>query len=231
MPSHSSGLSLGEVFSEAFRVLREKPIIIVPSLLPFLWLLVISFIGPTVILALFYVDPYGFGPEFAAPTLFGLLAGYALFTLIFFVLYMIAAGMTVELVRQAYDESRVRFGEALGEAMRRMGQLLLATLLVGILVGIGEFLFILPGLILLFLFWFVPQAIILDEEGGVSSLGRSIEFFRENAWDAFILVLLSIVIYSVLLLLSWIPVLGAILLLFGMPYLTALSTVLYLDRT
>ncbi len=231
MLSHRSGLSLGEVFSEAFRVLREKPIIIVPSLLPFVWMLLISFIGPAVILTLFYADPYGLGPEYAIPTLFGVLAGYTLFTLIFFVLYMIAAGMTVELVRQAYDESRVRFGEAFTETIGRIGHLLLATLLVGILVAVGEFLFVLPGLILLFLFWFVPQAIMVDEESGASSLGRSIQFFRENAWDAFILVLLSIVIYSVLLLLSWIPLIGAILLLFGLPYLTALSTVLYLDRT
>ncbi len=219
MSSHRSGLSLGEVFSEAFRVLREKPIIIVPSLLPFVWMLLISFIGPAVILTLFYADPYGLGSAYATPTLFGLLAGYTLFTLIFFALYMIAAGMTVELVRQAYDESRVRLGEAFSETMRRIGHVLLATLLV------------LPGVILMFLFWFVPQAIMVDEEGGVSSLGSSIRFFRENAGDAFILILLSIVIYSLLLLLSWIPVIGAILMLFGMPYLTALSTVLYLDRT
>jgi hypothetical protein len=231
MPGSSSGFSLGETFSEAFRVLRENPIIIVPSLLPFVWMLLVSIIGPILIMSLFYVDPYGLGPEYAVPTTFGFLAGLTLYTVIFFVLYMLASSVTIELVRQAYDESRVRLGEAFREALRRAGHVLLATLLVGVSVAIGELLFVLPGIILMFLFWFVPQAIMIDEEGGVSSLGQSIAFFRENTWDAFILILLSIVIYSLFLVLSWIPVVGAILLLVGMPFLTAVNTVFYLNRT
>lgn len=224
------GRGLGDLFTRSFQLLLEKPAIIVPTLLPFLWLLIVSIIGPGVILTLFYTDPYGLGAAYATPTLMGVLAGYTLFTLIFFALYMIAEGMTVELVRQAHDESRANLGEAFGATMNHIGHLLLATLLVGILVAIGELLFVLPGLILMFLFWFVPQAVMLDDEGGLSSLGQSYHFFRENGGDAFILVLVSIVIYSLLALLSWVPVIGALLLLVGMPFLSTWGTLLYLER-
>lgn len=230
MSRSGMGKSLGALFSESFRLLLEKPLIVVPSLLPFLWLLVISIIGPGVILTLFYTKTSFYGATYVTPSFIGVLAGYALFTLIFFALYMIAEGMTVVLVRQAYDESRTDLGEALSVTMGRIGHLLLATLVVVVLVTIGELLLVIPGLIMMFLFWFVPQAVMLDDGGGLSAIGQSYRFFRENVGDAFVLILVSIVLYSLLGLLSWIPVIGAILMLAGMPILSTWGTLLYLER-
>ena len=228
MAIRTSGMSIGEIFGEAFRLLKENPVIIVPTLLPFLWLLVVSILGPSMILMVFLRDdPY---EVYMTGGYFAIIAGYILFVLIFAFLYMIAEGMTVELVRQAFDEGRGDLRDAFHVTLNRFGSLLLGTLLVGLLVSIGEMIFILPGIILMFLFWFVPQAVMIDEEGGASCLGRSFEFFRENAGDAFVLVLLSVILYAILLLLAWIPVIGAVLLLVGMPYMSSLTTLLYLDR-
>ena len=224
MAIRASGMSIGEIFRESFELYKKNPIITIPSLLPVLWLLIMSIISPAVFMALFASDPYMTGGYLA------MMAGYVVFFLVFIFLFLIAEAMTVEMIRQAYDEGRTHLGEAFRVTLERLGPLLLGTLLVTILVSVGEFLFVLPGLILMFLFWFVPQAIIIDEEGGFGCLGRSIQFFRENAGDAFLIGLLSIVLYGVLVLLTWIPVIGAILMFAGMPYLVSLSTLLYIDR-
>ncbi len=71
---------------------------------------------------------------------------------------------------------------------------------------------------------------MLDDEGGVSSFRRSFQFFRENAMDAFILVLVSLALYMILQALTVIPVIGEILMLAAMPYLITLTTLLYIDR-
>ena len=175
MAIRTSSMSIGEIFRESFELYKENPIIIIPSLLPVLWLLIMSIIGPAVFLALFAANPYMTGGYLA------MMAGYVVFFLVFVFLFLIAEAMTVEIIRQAYDEGRTHLGEAFHVTLERLGPLLLGTLLVTIFVSVGEFLFVLPGLILMFLFWFVPQAIIIDEEGGFGCLGRSIQFFRENA--------------------------------------------------
>jgi len=99
--------------------------------------------------------------------------------------------------------------------------------LVAILLTIGYIVFVLPGLILTFVLWFVPQAIMLEEEGAISSLRRSFEFVRDNFLDALIIVLVSIGLYVIL---SVIPYIGWIVLLVATPYYICLSTLLYIER-
>ena len=215
-----SGLSVGEIFLESFGVYRSNPSIIIPSLLPGLWVFIAPFVGLAGPMALFSVGAFGAGMA-------SLMVGMAVFFLIYFVLFILAEGMTVEMIGEIYDGRSASLGSALEAVLEKIGPLVIASILVATLFSIGYVIFILPGLILTFLLWFVPQAIMLEDESAVGSLKRSFEFVRDNAGDALIIVLVSIGLHVVL---SVIPFIGWILLLVAMPYSIGLTTLLYIER-
>lgn len=219
-----AGLSLGDIFRESLEIYKSNPIIIVPSLLPLIWAIIASVIGLGSLMALSSPQAFGSG-------LLAFFLGFAISILVFFILFILAGAMTVEMVKDAYQGGYASLGSAFDAAINKIGPLLIAGILVGISLAIGYIVFVIPGLILTFLLWFVVQAIMLDDEGGIGSLRRSFEFFINNAMDAFIIVLASFGLLIVLELLTLIPVIGWILMLVGMPYLIALPTVLYMDRS
>ena len=212
-----SGLSIGEVFRESFDLYKSNPSIIIPSLFPVFWVFIAPFIGLAGPLALF-----SFGLGFAS-----LIMRMVVFSLIYFVLFILAEGMTVEMIKEAYAGHSASLRGALDRVLLRIGPLVLASVLVAVLFSIGYMIFVLPGLILTFLFWFVPQAIILEDEGAIGALRRSFEFVRDNFLDALIIVLVSIGLYVIL---SAIPYIGWIVLLAATPYYICLSTLLYIER-
>jgi len=211
----SSGLSIGEVFRESLDLYKS-----IPSLLPGLWVFIAPFVGLAGPMALFSVGALGAGVA-------TLMVGMAVFFLIYFILFILAEGMTVEMIEEVYSGRSASLGSALEAVLEKIGPLVIASILVATLFSIGYVIFILPGLILTFLLWFVPQAIMLEDEGAVGSLKRSFEFVRDNAGDALIIVLVSIGLHVVL---SVIPFIGWILLLVTMPYFIGLTTLLYIER-
>lgn len=212
-----SGLSIGEVFRESFDLYKSNPSIIIPSLFPVFWVFIAPFIGLAGPLALF-----SFGLGFAS-----LIMRMVVFFLIYFVLFILAEGMTVEMIKEAYEGRSALIGRALQSVSQKISPLVIASISVAILISIGYVIFVLPGLILTFVLWFVPQAIMLEKEGAIGSLRRSFEFVRDNFLDALIIVLVSIGLYVVL---SAIPFIGWILLLTAMPYCICLTTLLYVER-
>lgn len=222
-----SGLSLGDIFRESFELYRSNPVIIVPSLL----LVILAIIAYVVGLGSLIALPLLFSPGAFGAGLFTLFMGFAIFTLVFVILFILAEAMTVEMVRDAYQGGYASLGSSLGAAIGKIGALIIAGILVGVSLAIGYIVFVIPGIILTFLLWFVVQAIMLDDEGGIGALRRSFEFFINNAVDAFIIVLASFGLLVVLGALTLIPVIGWILMLVGMPYLIALPTLLYIDRS
>jgi len=86
--------ALGEIFSRAFQIYRDNPIMIVPSLIPIaaLVLVMVIFAGYMGLVAVF-----GEG-EFIA---FSALAGLFLFIILMIVFFFLAEGMTIEMIREA----------------------------------------------------------------------------------------------------------------------------------
>lgn len=218
-------ISLGEVFVEAFEIYRSNPSIAIPALLPGAWLLTLSIILNVVGISLlslpFNTNLVGY---------FACIVGSFVGLLILWFLFLLAEGITVEMVRQASEEGEADLRGAFDGTIERFVPLLVGTVFAGLLMSAGFVLLVIPGIILAFALWFVPQAIMVDYEGGLSAIGASIRFFGENKKAAFLLILLSLALYIILLSVAWIPVLSSILLLIGMPYLVALTTVLYIDR-
>ena len=156
-----------------------------------------------------------------------MMGGTAIFLIVFFALLVLAEGMTIEMVQQAFKGGRSDLSSAWEITKGKLATLIIAAIVVSIILFIGYVLLIIPGLILTLLLYFVAQAIMIDNNGALESLGTSYNFVKANLEDSAIIVLLSIAIYFVL---SMIPLLGILLAFVAMPYLIALSTLLYIDR-
>jgi len=211
--------ALGDIFSRAFQIYRDNPIMIVPSLIPIaaLVLVMVIFAGYMGLVAVF-----GEG-EFIA---FSALAGLFLFIILMIVLFFLAEGMTIEMIREASSGNKADLSYAWQVTREKMEPLVLTSLLAGIIVAFGYVLFLIPGVILSFAFWFVAQTVMIDGKSGTEALKASYRFVEANLSDALIVVLVSLVIGTVL---PTIPFIGALLSLLSLPYIYGLATLLYLD--
>jgi len=210
---------LGEIFSRAFEIYRDNPIMIVPSLIPIAALIVglLVFAGYIGLIAVFG------GEGFIA---FSALAGLFLFIILTIVLFFLAEGMTIEMIKEASTGNRADLSNAWQATVAKMEPLVLTSLLAGIIVALGYVFFLIPGIILSFAFYFVAQTVMIDGKSGTEALKESYRFVEANLSDALIVVLASLAIGVVL---PSIPFIGALLSLLSLPYIYGLATLLYLD--
>lgn len=211
--------ALGEIFSRAFEIYRDNPIMVVPSLLPIAALIVgmVIFAGYMGLIAIF-----GEGGFIA----FSALSGLFLFLILMIVLFLLAEGMTIEMVREAASGNKADLSYAWQITRAKIEPLILSSVMAGVIVALGYMLFLIPGVILSFVFFFVAQTVMIDDRSGVEALKASYHFVEANLSDALIVVLASLAIGAVL---PTIPFIGAILSLLSLPYIYGLATLLYLD--
>jgi hypothetical protein len=211
--------ALGEIFSHAFEIYRDNPIMIVPSLIPIAAIIVglLIFAGYIGLIAVFGEEGF---------VAFSALAGFFLFMILMIVLLLLAEGMTIEMVREASSGKKADLSYAWQATMAKTEPLLLTSLLAGIIIVLGYVFFIIPGVILSFAFYFVAQTIMIDGHSGTQALKASYRFVEANLSDALIIVLVSLAIGSVL---PNIPFIGPLISLISFPYIYSLATLLYLD--
>ncbi len=212
--------ALGEIFSRAYEIYRDNPIMIVPSLIPIAVLIVglLVFAGYMGLIVVFGEE------EFIA---FSALAGLFLFIILMIVLFFLAEGMTIEMIKEASTGNKAELSKAWQATMARMEPLVLTSLLAGIIVALGYVLFLIPGVLLSFAFYFVIQMVMIDGKSGTEALKASYRFVEANLSDSLIVVLVSLAIGAVL---PGIPFIGALISLLSLPYIYGLATLLYLDR-
>lgn len=211
--------ALGDIFSRAFEIYRDNPIMVVPSLLPIAALVLgmVIFAGYVGLIAVFGER------DFIA---LSALAGLFLFLIMMIVLFLLAEGMTIEMVREASSGRKADLSCAWQATRARMEPLVLSSLLAGIIIALGYLFFFIPGLILSFALYFVAQTVMIDGKFGMQALKASYGFVEANLSDALIVVLSSLAIGAVL---PTIPFIGALLSLLSLPYIYGLATLLYLD--
>jgi hypothetical protein len=205
IPSGSTGkLSIGDLLSKSFEIYKSNLIIIAPSLMIGVW----SLIGTQMLLK--------GGWNMTSMGLFGIVS---------FLLFLLAAGLTIEMIKDAQAGGTADLSRAWEASKGRLATLLVASILVGIIVAAGLVLLILPGIILLFLLYFVPYAVMLDNKGAKDSLASSYHFVRANLADSVVVIIIAFVINAVL---SIIPVIGSII---ASPFVITLATLFYINRS
>jgi hypothetical protein len=81
-------------------------------------------------------------------------------------------------VGMAYSGAAPAVGDSLGTGLRKWLPLAIATVLSYFAIMLGLILFIIPGLILLAMFFAVHPAVVLEGRGPISAMGRSRELSR-----------------------------------------------------
>jgi uncharacterized membrane protein len=148
------------------------------------------------------------------------------FALVYVVLLVASQGITVLMARDARGGHAVSLRSALDEGVRRLGPLLAASAIVAVLGSIGLVAAVLPGLVFAFLFWFVPQTVMIDECGVLDGIRESCRTAIANAGITILVMVISI---AIICLVSLIPYVGWILDIPVTAFLTCFTTVVYMD--
>jgi hypothetical protein len=206
-----SRLSVGDVLNHVFELYREHFGVLIP--VAFWLFLVVSILG-------------------------GILSrSNALALVIFFVVTFAAAilyqGMVVSLVHDVQDGRRdFSVGELFRSVTPVLGALIGASIFYGLAVGIGFFLFIVPGCILLTLWAVIAPVIVIERRPVFESFGRSRELVRGYGWPVFgtviVATLITVIVGTILGLIAEAIANGPILrIVFGAPIGALVAAVLY----
>jgi hypothetical protein len=135
--------------------------------------------------------PLAFGLFLAVAVIAGLLSSvsWVLLPIVFAVSVIgntLYQGMVVSLVSDVQDGKRdSSVGDLVNAASPVILPLFLAGLLAGLGIGIGFFLLVVPGLILLTIWAVLAPVIVLERPGVIAAFGRSRELVRGNGWQVF----------------------------------------------
>jgi hypothetical protein len=124
----------------------------------------------------------------------GSAAGLLLALVISLVAGTLFTGMVVELVADVQDGRRDSSpSQLLRAASPVIGQLILVGIVAGVVIVVGFFLLIVPGLILITIWSVFAPVIVLERPPGLSALSRSRELVRGNGWQVFGVILVLFV--------------------------------------
>lgn len=115
-----------------------------------------------------------------------------------FAVAILYQGMVVSLVQDVQDGRR---DSSVGELFRSvgpvLGPLIGASLLYGLGVGVGFFLLIVPGCILLTIWAVIAPAIVIEKRDVIAAFGRSRELVRGFGWSVFGTVIVATLITAI----------------------------------
>jgi len=161
--------SATELIDAAFQVYRRAPV-------PFMVAMALIYVPWLAIRLIFSLNipetPDQFTPEMMRVAFISAAAGV--------VIYGLAGGAVSILARAVYLDEPIDVAGALQRTLARMLPLLISTLVAFTLIGIGFVFFLVPGFILIAVFFAVRQAVVLEDKGAFAALGRSSSLSRGN---------------------------------------------------
>jgi hypothetical protein len=142
----------------------------------------------------------------------GAIFGGAVFMLITALLSLIASAVTVIMARDALAGREPSIGDAFGVVSGRLVDVVVASVVVMIIVGIGMLLLVVPGVVAGFFLLFTLPAVLLDGHGAIDALKRSFTLVKDNLLTVLLLVLgfiaVGIVVAILAKIVGLIPILG-----------------------
>jgi hypothetical protein len=159
------GMSVGDILDRGLKLLLSR--------LPIFYLINLIVLAPAIVLQVLIPIAQGetVGPEAAAVA-----AGGGLLVLVLtLILWPIGQAATLYIIAQEFVDVHAGLGEAFRFAFHRFGRLLGASIVVGLIVGIGMLLCLVPGVIFYLWYCFVPQVIVVEGERRGDALARSKE--------------------------------------------------------
>jgi MFS family permease len=166
----------------------ETPAIRVGDVLGKAWSLFVARIGPFIGLALI-----AFAPDFLFSLLVPKTSGVAIIgSILQIVCTSLADAAIIYGVVQELRGRGFTFAESLSTGFGRLGPVFGLSLVVGILAGLGALLFLVPGLIVMTMFYVAIPACVAERLGVGDSMKRSAFLTKGNRWRIFGIVLIVI---------------------------------------
>ncbi len=103
------------------------------------------------------------------------------------VLNLIATGATVFIVSESYLGRPITAGEALRRATPHIGRILVCSMLMAFIIGLGFFLLVVPGVMLATGLALAIPSVVLEPRSASAALSRSWELTRGSRWRIFAL--------------------------------------------
>jgi hypothetical protein len=128
------------------------------------------------------------GPYDDSPTLPETLVPGALS---FLVVAPLVTATCIYALRDVAAGTRPRAGRALASGLEAFRPIFLAVLLAALGIGLGLLLLVIPGIYLVVRWYFVPQAVVLEQAQGPGALGASGRVVEGFWWRAFGIVVLT----------------------------------------
>lgn len=148
----------------------------------------------------------------------------ALIALIALIVNLVVAGVVIKYVGDVIEGGSPTLSSALNHVLKRMLDLIVASLLVTIIVSAGLLLLIVPGVILGIVLMLTIHAVILEGRGPIEALSRS-RRLTSRRWSKAFLLLLIIGVISFIV--GLIPLVGPLISIFANPYFTVTLTFFY----
>ncbi|ACY15632.1 hypothetical protein [Haliangium ochraceum] len=171
----------GQVVSRALSILGK-------NLLPFLLLTTLVY---TPVLVLIVAGVSGID-DTVSPLSAGLFVG--LIGLLAFVLNFVASASVMYGVLQQLRGQHANIGDSLRMGLRRILPVLGTALLMSLCIGLGLIALLVPGIILILMFYVAIPATVMEGCGPIDALKRSAELTKGYKADLFGVVLLAIII-------------------------------------
>lgn len=196
------------ILKESIEISKKNVLIFVPTVI----VGIISFLLAIILLGGSAATMAVKGDSIPMSTMGAMMGGATLVLTATALLGLIACAMTIGMAQEALTKGGTSLNTGLDMVKRTLIPVIIASILLCIIIGIGFMLLILPGLVALFFLLFTLPAIVLDNFGAVDAIKKSIDIVKANMSDTLILLVALIVIWILFAIvryfLNFIPLLG-----------------------
>ena len=105
--------------------------------------------------------------------------------------------MTIGMAQEALTRGATSLNTGLDTVKRAFIPVVIASVLLCIIIGIGFMLLFIPGLVALFFLLFTLPAVVLDNFGAVDAIKKSIDIVKANVFRHLVLFIALIVIWII----------------------------------
>jgi len=152
---------------------------------------------PFSILSVIVYAPLGIFLFVAAPSdgdTDSILVYIGVYVLLFLALQQVVAGALIYGVLQQLRGERAGFADCLRVGFGRLLPVVAVGVLAGLLVLLGFFVLVIPGVILACMYWVAVPVAVVEKPGVIASLKRSAQLTSGEKWSVFVILLLLFVI-------------------------------------
>lgn len=190
IPAQTRAMSIGRVMNLTVRAITTNPVTLIGTAF------VISGLPQGLLSLVQLADPrqvQAWADQFATGALSpGLIfAALGIFLLIFIPLAIAGQAVMIRATLSASNDEVATIGDCLSTAGRNLFPLLGLGILSGLAIGLGLLLLIVPGIILMIMWYVAAPSLVVEQLGVTGSMERSADLTRGARWNVLLLVIIA----------------------------------------